>query len=218
MITICMRSFRTGLSSCFDRATVVYIPCGLSLQISRFSFHPSTYGTSIWIPPLFSPGWLPAFGGSDSVAHACRWQKAKTVPDSNTSMFNKMSIRVTITDDHIYRGWGVYECTSSDGRLNHISPFTIPWRWDFKCPNCPGWRNCLFIVTSNSLATSLHRELIKRFKLSHVPKQRTEAATELWTEPKYLTVQYDISNIEVRQAWSFTSTSQFVSHNQIYSF
>ena len=24
------------------------------------------------------------------------------MPDSNTSMFNKMSIRVTLTDDHIY--------------------------------------------------------------------------------------------------------------------
>jgi hypothetical protein len=93
---------RSGTSSYFDRATVVYIPSGLSLQINRPSFHPSSYSTSIWIPLVFSPGWLPAVCGSGYVAHAYRWQKAKTVSDSDTSMFNKMSIRVTITDDRIY--------------------------------------------------------------------------------------------------------------------
>jgi hypothetical protein len=68
---------------------------------------------------------LPARGSSGSVAHACGWQKAKTVPDSNTSMFNKMSIRVTITDDHFYgAAVRVYMTGAMDDKITfHHSPF-----------------------------------------------------------------------------------------------
>jgi hypothetical protein len=153
----------------------------------------------IRIPLVFSAGWLPALGGSASVAHACKWQTAKTVPDSNTSMFNKMSICVTITDGHIYGAAvcvNVRVATNNKITLNH-SPFHDA---GISTPKyCQRWRCCLFSVTLNPL-----------MNLYSVTKPALNG--ERNRNVRLFITILSACNFEVRHVWSFTSTSLFVSH------
>ena len=75
--------------------------------------------------------------------------KRRKLPDSNTSIFNKMSIRVTITDDHTY---GAAECVNvrvGMGDKSQIATHHSPFH-DADSNHCPGKTDCTFIVTLNS--------------------------------------------------------------------